>query len=279
VRRALLCRARDGLPTGGGDYVYLSRAYGPWAGFLFGWAQLAIVRPGDIAVMAFAFATYARAVWDPFAGTSFPYGPQVYAVAATVVFTFINVLGVREGKWTQNLLTTVKRSDSSSSSAPPAWRNLRPPPPPPPPPPVQPGAHLCALHLRRLERDGLCRRRGAQPAPNIVRALVIGTAAVTILYLGVNAAFLHALGYHGVTASQAVATTRSRGSSRHWGGADQRADLHLGARRRQRPDLYRRADFLRDGGRSRAFRALGRWHPRFGTQLRRWWCKGRLPSP
>ena len=53
-------------PEEGGDYVYLSRAYGSWAGFLFGWAQLAIVRPGDIAVMAFAFATYARAIYDPF---------------------------------------------------------------------------------------------------------------------------------------------------------------------------------------------------------------------
>jgi SAM-dependent methyltransferase len=30
---------RVGLPAPGGDYVYLSRAYGPWAGFLFGWMQ------------------------------------------------------------------------------------------------------------------------------------------------------------------------------------------------------------------------------------------------
>jgi len=29
----------------GGDYVYLSKAYGKWAGFLFGWAQLAVIRP------------------------------------------------------------------------------------------------------------------------------------------------------------------------------------------------------------------------------------------
>ena len=47
-------------PAEGGDYVYLTRAYGRWAGFLFGWIQLAVVRPGDIAVMAFVFATYAR---------------------------------------------------------------------------------------------------------------------------------------------------------------------------------------------------------------------------
>ena len=52
----------------GGDYVYLSKAYGRWAGFLFGWAQLTVVRPGDIVVMAFAFATYARAIYDPLTG-------------------------------------------------------------------------------------------------------------------------------------------------------------------------------------------------------------------
>ena len=38
-------------PKEGGDYVYLSRAYGRWAGFLFGWGQLAVVRPGDVTVM------------------------------------------------------------------------------------------------------------------------------------------------------------------------------------------------------------------------------------
>src|SRR5512147_2926835 len=64
-------------PQAGGDYVYLSRAYGRWAGFLFGWAQLAIVRPGDIAVLAFAFATYARAIYDPLAGSAFPYAQEV----------------------------------------------------------------------------------------------------------------------------------------------------------------------------------------------------------
>src|SRR5438045_1886045 len=33
-------------PRSGGDYVYLTRAYGPGAGFLFAWAQLALIRTG-----------------------------------------------------------------------------------------------------------------------------------------------------------------------------------------------------------------------------------------
>ena len=39
-------------PQQGGDYVYLSRAFGPWAGYLFGWAQLTIIRPGSVAMIA-----------------------------------------------------------------------------------------------------------------------------------------------------------------------------------------------------------------------------------
>jgi amino acid transporter len=43
------------------------------------------------------------------------------------------------------------------------------------------------------------------PQRNIVRALVIGTISVTALYLLANGAFLYALGYKGMSASQAVA--------------------------------------------------------------------------
>src|SRR5712675_3168693 len=41
-------------PRDGGDYEYLSRAFGPWCGFLFGWTQLATVISGNIAIMAYA---------------------------------------------------------------------------------------------------------------------------------------------------------------------------------------------------------------------------------
>jgi amino acid transporter len=74
----------------GGDYVYLTKAYGRGAGFLFGWAQLVIIRPGDIAVMAFAFATYGRTIYDPLI-----VHPQIsqrlFASAAVVVLTIINI--------------------------------------------------------------------------------------------------------------------------------------------------------------------------------------------
>src|SRR6516165_7954306 len=46
-------------PRSGGDYVYLTRAFGPWLGFLFAWFQLAVIRAGNIAMMGFVFADYA----------------------------------------------------------------------------------------------------------------------------------------------------------------------------------------------------------------------------
>src|SRR5438876_2452849 len=46
-------------PRSGGDYVYLTRAYGPSIGFLFGWSQLAVIMTGSIGMMAYIFATHA----------------------------------------------------------------------------------------------------------------------------------------------------------------------------------------------------------------------------
>ena len=45
-------------PESGGDLIYLNRAYGRWAGFLFGWLNTFVARPGDISLMALVFARY-----------------------------------------------------------------------------------------------------------------------------------------------------------------------------------------------------------------------------
>ena len=75
----------------------------PGIGFLFGWSQLAVVRPGDIALMAFIFARYAQQLF-PLGGIS----QLFFAAAAVVVLTVINIMGVKTGKWTQNILTLAK---------------------------------------------------------------------------------------------------------------------------------------------------------------------------
>ncbi len=194
------------FPLAGGDYAYLTRAYGPWAGFLFGWIQLAIVRPGDIALMAFAFATYARTLYDPFANSAFPHGQQVYAGAAVAALTAVNILGVRQGKWTQNILTLVKVLGLAgivglALFAPRAGAVA----PQTEPLPLSLALILVLFTFGGWNEMAYVAAEVVNPRRNILRALVLGTTAVTVLYLLVNAAFLHALGYLGLRASPAVA--------------------------------------------------------------------------
>jgi len=193
-------------PQAGGDYAYLTRAYGRWAGFLFGWIQLAIVRPGDIAVMAFTFASYARTLYDPFARGSNSHTQQVYACLAIAVLTTINILGVRQGKWTQNILTFAKVLGLAtivvvallaphSASTPLSVEPL----------PLSLALILVLFTYGGWNEMAYVAAEVVSPARNIVRALILGTTAVTVLYLLVNSSYLYALGYPGLANSPAVA--------------------------------------------------------------------------
>ena len=194
-------------------------------GFLFGWIQLIVVRPGDIVGMAFIFATYARTLYDPFGGAMVPYhllpweafqdadvaaGQLVYACLAVILLTTIHIIGVREGKWTQNVLTIVK-SVGLLAIVGVAF--------------FAPGTNPVVTAAGEFSGGGLSlalilvlftfggwnemayvAAEVKDSRRNIARALVLGTSAVTVLYLLVNGAFLYALGYGGLTSSSAVAT-------------------------------------------------------------------------
>jgi len=194
-------------PKEGGDYVYLSRAYGRWAGYLFGWAQLTVIRPGDIAGMAFVFATYARMIWDPFGAAQSAYSQRIFACAAVVVLTMINVLGVREGKWTQNILTTVKAAGLLAIVAVAAITPQK----AAPTGAVEPFPMSLALIFVLFVYGGwnemaYVAAEVKDPRRNIVRALMLGAGTVMVLYLLLNGAFLYTLGYPGLANSKAVAT-------------------------------------------------------------------------
>ncbi len=100
-----LCYAElaTAYPRSGGDYVYLTRAYGPLAGFLFGWAQLAVIQTGSIGLMAYIFADYGSGLYN-----LGDYSSVIYAAGAIVLMTVVNMLGVVLGKTAQNLLTFAK---------------------------------------------------------------------------------------------------------------------------------------------------------------------------
>lgn len=98
------------FPRDGGDYVYLGKAFGPWAGFLFGWTQLTIVLTCSIGAMAVVFGEYASNLYDltkvvDAGGLSSTF---LYAAGAIAVISLLNIIGVVLGKWVQNLLTILK---------------------------------------------------------------------------------------------------------------------------------------------------------------------------
>ena len=273
-------------PREGGDYVYLSRAYGRWAGFLFGWMQLAVVRPCDIAAMAFAFATYARMLYDPLPNLAVPYdllpfveaSPEaavpcsmlLYAIVAVVVLTLINVLGVREGKWTQNVLTTVKALGLLAivgvaligPSSPPSTATAS-------GFPLSVALILVLFTFGGWNEMAYVAAEVKNPKRNIVRALVLGTAAVTVLYLLVNGAFLWTLGYDGVATSGAVATDTVSTVFPRIGGRLISALVCISALGAINGLVFTGARIsYAVGADHRAFRVLGQWHSRTGTPVR-----------
>ncbi|NLB58735.1 MAG: amino acid permease [Gammaproteobacteria bacterium] len=90
-------------PQAGGDYCYLRRAYGPRLAFLYGWARLAVIQTGSVALLAFVAGDYLAQVFD-----LGPWSSAAYAAAAVVVLTAVNWLGIRQGAATQFWLTVLE---------------------------------------------------------------------------------------------------------------------------------------------------------------------------
>ena len=133
-------------------------------------------------------------------------------MGAVVVLSGINLLGVRAGKWTQNLLTLVKflgllaivavgMSFSAAAARLPAGagrpRNRT----------LDLGFALIFVFLAYggWNEMAYVSAEVRHPQKNILRALLLGTLAVAAVYIAVNLAFVHALGFAGLQQSKAVA--------------------------------------------------------------------------
>lgn len=90
-------------PHVGGDYHFLARAFGKDVAFLFAWARMTVIQTGSIALLAFVFGDYASQLF--WLGES---SSALYAALLVSALTGLNLLGLRFGKWTQNLLTTLE---------------------------------------------------------------------------------------------------------------------------------------------------------------------------
>lgn len=68
-------------PHAGGDYQYLSRAFGPVPAFLYAWARLVVIQTGAIAMVAFIIGDYASEIFH--LGS---FSPSIYAALIIILF-------------------------------------------------------------------------------------------------------------------------------------------------------------------------------------------------
>ncbi|HEX9188869.1 MAG TPA: amino acid permease [Vicinamibacteria bacterium] len=104
------------LPRAGGQYVFLSEAFSPVFGFLYGWTLLLAINTGFVAAVSVAFAKTLGFFWPAIgeqnvlfavAGTRFSTA-QLVGLGVIAVLTWINVAGLRTGASVQNLFTLAK---------------------------------------------------------------------------------------------------------------------------------------------------------------------------
>ncbi len=199
-------------PEEGGDYVFLNKAYGRKMGFLFAWSGFWVVRPANIGAVSYIFARYATDIVPLGSGG---YDFMLYAAGAVITFTAANILGVRTGKWSQNILTALTVTGLltvvaagllfSTPSLPEVDVDTLPP-----------GSdYYLALILVLFTYGGWSNiayvaAEVRRPQTNILRSLITGVAVITCTYILVNLAFINVLGLEGMTASQSVASDMIR---------------------------------------------------------------------
>lgn len=91
------------FPHTGGTYVFLREAYGRAVSFLFGWMEFTVLRAGSLAGVAYIFAAYLK----NFVLLA-PYAEKNIAAAAILLFTLLNIFGLRYGAGVQNVLSVLK---------------------------------------------------------------------------------------------------------------------------------------------------------------------------
>lgn len=99
-----LCYAELGSsrPNVGGEYHFLSKAFGPFVGFLFTWGRMTVIQTGSVAVVAFILGDYASLILN--LGR---YSSAIYAASAVILLTGINITGTKHSRKTQMVFTSL----------------------------------------------------------------------------------------------------------------------------------------------------------------------------
>ncbi|MBA3477830.1 MAG: amino acid permease, partial [Lautropia sp.] len=214
-----LCYAElaTAFPHAGGDYHFLRRAYGRRLSFLFAWARFSVITTGSIALLAFVFGDYMSQVL-PLGSHS----PTIYAAAAVLVLSWVNLRGIRSGATTQTWLTLLEVAGlllivaaglyaasvglggaagaGAAAGAAPAATSATP----------SLSAFGMAMVFVLLTFGGwneaaYISAELKDESRNMVKALVFSIILITALYLAVNWAYWRGLGIEGMAKSDAIA--------------------------------------------------------------------------
>ncbi len=259
------------LPEAGGEYVYLSAAYGPFWGYLYGWTQFWVAKSGSIATLAAGFYTYLTVFYpvlgSPVCVIPLHIGPggalleihygQLVAIVLILLLAGVNYLGVRSGGKLQVVVTAIKmlliaavvmvgllsgRGDFSHfARAVPALGGA--------------AGFFAAMVSALWAYDGwnnvsMVSSEIVNPQKNLPRSLILGTIVVIATYLLINVAYFYVLSPSQVAGSSRVAADmmalpvrRVGGQGGHCSGA------YLDFCRTEWVYSFRLAGSVRDGAR------------------------------
>jgi len=203
------------FPKAGGQYVYLRDGLHPLAGFMYGWALLLVIETGAIAAVAIIFASYALRIVGGPDGARVP-----LAIAAIVLLSIINYLGVKPGSRVLNVLVLLKvaalailiGAGFAAAGHPGWWTDARVTAAAGQPTLVAFGAALVPILFSYggWQSANYVGEEIADPKRNLPRALIAGTLAVVVIYVTVNVVYLRALGLEGLATSPAPAAEAAR---------------------------------------------------------------------
>ncbi|SEH44124.1 APC family permease [Epilithonimonas hominis] len=212
------------FPKAGGQYTYITEIFGKPMGFLYGWGMFTVIQTGTIAAVAVAFGKFTAYLVPSLndAAPIFQSGEfkitwiQILAIFVILFLTFVNTKGVQFGKILQNIFTSSKiiallgliilgfilinQSNWSSNMSfgwdafqnlkQTEWKSMS-------------GATLLGGIAAAMvgsvfssvawENVTFISGEIENPKKNVVKAMILGTSAVMILYLLVNFVYLNAL--------------------------------------------------------------------------------------
>jgi len=212
------------FPKAGGQYTYITKIFGKPMGFLYGWGMFTVIQTGTIAAVAVAFGKFTAYLVPALndAAPIFQNGDfkitwiQILAIVVILFLTFVNTRGVESGKLLQNIFTSskiialfglivlgfvlVNQSNWSSNMSfgwdayqnlkQTEWKSIS-------------GATILGGIAAAMvgsvfssvawENVTFISGEIENPKKNVVKAMILGTSAVMILYLLVNFVYLNAL--------------------------------------------------------------------------------------